>query len=407
VARVEFFFDYSCPYAYLASTQVEALAARTGAELVYKPFLLGGVFKALGDGNGELPFQSPARARMNGLDMQRWAEHWHVPLEMPSGHPNRTVLALRATLAAGDIARASRALFDAYWARALDVSDPEVVRSALAAAGFDAEKILARAVEPEIKNELRDRTDEALARGVFGAPAFFVGDQLFWGQDRLDWVAEALGGAAEAVRAPRGGKRVGEFEFWYDFSSPFAYLASTRVEALAGRAGARIVWRPFLLGALFKNIGTANVPLLSFSQPKQRYYGLELERFATRYRVPFRFSSHFPLRSVLPLRVALAAGSKIGELSHALFRATWQEDRDVADADTIREICRENGVDASLVDAASSEENKRSLFANTERAVELGLCGAPSFVVDDVVYWGQDRLDFVERALAGWRPRCG
>ncbi len=84
---LEYFYDYSCPYAYLASTQVERLAERAGARLVYKPFLLGGVFRSLGDAAGPMKTHAPSRARLNGLDMLRWAEHWGVPLDMPAGAP--------------------------------------------------------------------------------------------------------------------------------------------------------------------------------------------------------------------------------------------------------------------------------------------------------------------------------
>jgi len=392
--RLEFFYDYSCPYAYLASTQVRALALRTGAELVYEPFLLGGVFKSLG---GE-PMQSmsPPRARMNGVDMYRWAAHWQVPLVMPPGHPNRTVLALRATLASGDVPRASHALFSAYWAEGKNLADPSVVRSTLDAACFDGAALVARA--DAHKDELFARTAEASERGVFGAPAFFVKGELYWGQDRLDQVERALGFAPPRAppRAPRPGAKL---DFWYDFASPFACLAAMGVESLAARTGAELRYRPFLLGALFKAIGTANVPLFSFPEPKRRWFGQDLARAAAELGVPFRFPSRFPIRSVLPLRLALAAGPEVGRVTQALFRAAWCEDRDIEDASVLTAISREAGQGPGLVEAASSEAVKQDLRRNTDEAVALGLCGAPSFVVDGEVFWGQDRMAFVEDAL--------
>ena len=198
--RVDFFYDFSCPYAYLAHTQIEALCARAEAELVWRPMLLGGVFKAVG--TVQVPFASmiPTKARHNAFDMLRWAEHFDVPLTTPPTHPNRTVLALRATLAAdAEIPRASKAIFAAYWARGRDVAEPAVVREALDGAGLDGAGLVARAEDPAIRADLRARTDEAIAHGIFGAPAFVVtapgvaGD-LFWGQDRLDFVEKALGG---------------------------------------------------------------------------------------------------------------------------------------------------------------------------------------------------------------------
>lgn len=400
--RLEWFYDFSCPYAYLASTQIEALAERTGAELVHKPFLLGGVFKALG---GEpMASLAPPRARMNGLDMFRWAEHWDVPLVMPAGHPNRTVLALRAALASGDLPRASRALFAAYWAEGRDLSNPTVVEAALTSVGFDGQALVRRA--DDYKNELRSRTDEAVTRGVFGAPAFFVDAELYWGQDRLDFVERALGGAPpirEQTSAPAGAS----VDFWYDFSSPFAYLAATSIESLSARVGAAVRFRPFLLGALFRAIGTADVPLFSFPEAKRRYFERDLERFAVERGVRLRFPSHFPIRSVLPLRVALAAGPDGARLCRALFDAAWRDDRDIADVATLGAVLAEQALDPSLLAAATSHAIKQSLRDNTAEAIARGVPGAPAFVVGDSVFWGQDRLLFVEKALGGWRPKIG
>lgn len=198
--RVDFFYDFSCPYAYLAHTQIEALCARAGAELVWRPMLLGGVFKAVGTVQVPFTSMSPSKGRHNAFDMMRWADHFDVTLTVPPTHPNRTVLALRATLAAdAEIPRASKAIFAAYWAHGRDVAEPAVVREALDSAGLDGAALVTRAEDPAIRADLRARTDAAIAHGVFGAPAFVVtapgvaGD-LFWGQDRLHFVEKALGG---------------------------------------------------------------------------------------------------------------------------------------------------------------------------------------------------------------------
>jgi 2-hydroxychromene-2-carboxylate isomerase len=207
VKRIDFFYDFSCPYAYLAHTQIEALCERAGAELVWCPMLLGGVFQAIGAPAVPAAAMSAPKARLNALDMHRWADHFGVPLNMPPTHPNRSVLALRATLASGDLPRASKALFRAYWVLGRDVSQPEVVKEALDEAGFDGAALVARADAPEVKAELRARTDEAVAAGVFGAPSFRVtapgvnGD-LYWGQDRLELVEKALGGWSVSAEPP-------------------------------------------------------------------------------------------------------------------------------------------------------------------------------------------------------------
>jgi 2-hydroxychromene-2-carboxylate isomerase len=137
---------------------------------------------------------SEPKRRHNFLDMKRWAAHFEVPLIMPDAHPMQTVLAMRAILAAGEAGRvaASEALFHAYWVENDDVTDPAVVAETLTRAGLPGVACVERAQSHVMKKELRTRTDEALLRGVFGAPTFFVGEDMFWGQDRLDFVERAL-----------------------------------------------------------------------------------------------------------------------------------------------------------------------------------------------------------------------
>ncbi len=197
---VDYWFDYSCPYAYLGSTQIEALAARTGATLRWKPMLLGGVFRASGTPQNLSNVLSPAKARHNMLDMQRWADLFGVPLTMPAGHPFRTVEALRATLLTGIDPAVIHGFYRAYWVSNRPPSEPAVLREVLTAAGHDADAILARLDEPALKDDLRQRTDQAIALGIFGAPSIIVDEgAMFWGQDRLDFVERAL---ARSVPSP-------------------------------------------------------------------------------------------------------------------------------------------------------------------------------------------------------------
>ena len=444
--RVEIYFDFSCPYAYIASTQIEAACVRAGAALVWRPMLLGGVFRALegstGDSNGPMARMGAAKARHNLLDFQRWAEHWHVPLSRPAAHPMRTVRALRALLAVPEPRwpAAIHALYRAYWQEGRDMTAPETVAAALAEAGLDQDTIaraLAANDEPAIKDELRRRTDEAVARGVFGAPAMFVHvpDRsepiMFWGQDRLHLVEAVLAGwRPDSGRPPAAPVRVAAAAtvtdaaasaghdggpaatFWYDFSSPFAYLGSTQIEATCARASARLEWRPMLLGALFRDVGTANVPLLAMPPAKRVYMERELHDWAAYWGVPFRFPSRFPMRTVTALRLALLAGDRLVSLSHALFRAYWAEDQDIDDRDTLARILRDQGFDADDMLARTQEAAvKQKLIANTTAAREAGVFGAPTTIVaderGDLLFWGQDRLELVEAALRGWRPRAG
>lgn len=195
--------------------------------------------------------------------------------------------------------------------------------------------------------------------------------------------------------------------FFFDFSSPFSYLASTQIEALAARKGARIEYRPFLLGALFKTLGTPNVPLFAMPEPKRRHAIADLLRWAEHWGVPFNFASRFPMNTVKPLRMVLEVpDEKRAPLVNAIYRAYWVEDRDIAADEVLIDVASRAGFDGPALLAATAEERvKLRLKEATEEAARLGLCGAPSFLVGDLLFWGQDRLLFVEKALDGWVPK--
>ncbi len=190
MATLEFFYDFVSPYSYLASTRVEAVAARTGATIRWRPFVLGGVFKAT---SNHAPIEIPAKAKHMLLDLDRWSRRLGVPLKFPEAFPFNPILSLRTALAAeavGKLVPATHAIYRARWADQRDIADPAVLAAVLTEAGLDGAALVAAA--PSYKEALLKQTQEAIDRGAFGAPLFFVGEQLFVGNDRLDFVEEAL-----------------------------------------------------------------------------------------------------------------------------------------------------------------------------------------------------------------------
>jgi 2-hydroxychromene-2-carboxylate isomerase len=192
--EVEFLFDVGSPAAYLAWTQLPRIALETGSTVAYKPILLGGVFQATGNRS---PMEVPAKGRYMQQDLERFARRLGVVFRHNPHFPINTLMLMRAIIGLqmrepqrmGPFADAA---FRAIWVDGQPMNDPAVFSAVLQRAGFDAEKILALVGDAEVKERLKTATQEAVARGVFGAPTFFVGDTMFWGQDRLDFVKEAL-----------------------------------------------------------------------------------------------------------------------------------------------------------------------------------------------------------------------
>ncbi|AXK52918.1 2-hydroxychromene-2-carboxylate isomerase [Pseudomonas idahonensis] len=192
--KVEFFFDLGSPTSYLAYTQLPKICAQTDSQLVYQPMLLGGVFKTTGNAS---PISVPAKGRYMLQDLARFAQRYQVELNFNPHFPINTLLLMRATTGV-QMHLPERfidfidCLFRALWVDKRNLNDAASVAQVLEQGGFDPQQILDLSNAEDVKTALRNNTEQALQRGVFGAPSMFVGEELFFGQDRLDFVREAL-----------------------------------------------------------------------------------------------------------------------------------------------------------------------------------------------------------------------
>jgi 2-hydroxychromene-2-carboxylate isomerase len=207
-------------------------------------------------------------------------------------------------------------------------------------------------------------------------------------------------------------------QFWFEFASTYSYVAAMRVEAAAGSRGIRVEWRPFLLGALFKRQGWSDSPFNLYPQ-RGRYMWRDVERQCARHRLPFRRPSVFPRQSLLAARIAcLGIGqSWLPAFARAVYHANFAEDRDIADPDRLERLLDEAGARApggsvsvsgreaaAIVRRAGEQATKDLLRQETDRAWDLGVCGAPFFFVKEEPFWGNDRLEEALDWHEGRRP---
>ncbi|HTQ24530.1 MAG TPA: 2-hydroxychromene-2-carboxylate isomerase [Candidatus Binataceae bacterium] len=184
-------------------------------------------------------------------------------------------------------------------------------------------------------------------------------------------------------------------EFWFEFASTYSYPAASRIERLAAAAGVPLRWRPFLLGPIFVSQGWGDSPFNIYPL-KGRYMWRDMERLCEKYELPFRRPSKFPRSGLLAARVACMAADEpwCPRFVRAVFRANFAEDREISRTETIAEILATLGQPPREVLArAEAEENKQRLREQSQMTVVKGIFGAPTMIVGDELFWGNDRLE--------------
>ena len=192
--QVEFLFDVGSPYSYLAYKQLPKISKEHGAEIIWTPVLLGGIFQATGNHS---PAEVPAKGRYSLIDLKRWAKEYGVSINMNPNFPINTLTLMRGAVAMQlkgrqEFARYLDAIFDAMFGKPRNMNLPAEVGAVLQEAGFDPAEFMSLASDNAVKARLKSNTDDAVNRGVFGAPTFFVDGEMFWGQDRLMFVEKVL-----------------------------------------------------------------------------------------------------------------------------------------------------------------------------------------------------------------------
>lgn len=192
VKNIEFYFDFGSPTAYLAYTQLQLIAERQKTNLIYCPVLLGGIFKATGNNP---PASVPAKGMYMMVDLQRYADKYKVPYKRNPHFPVNTLSLMRGAVSYqedGDFLKYVNVIFQNMWVEPKNLNDHEVLEKVLMENNFDIDDFMKRISDQNIKNKLISNTENAVKKGAFGAPTIFIGDEMFFGQDRMEFVENSI-----------------------------------------------------------------------------------------------------------------------------------------------------------------------------------------------------------------------
>ncbi|EAT82728.1 hypothetical protein HBI56_065630 [Parastagonospora nodorum] len=452
-----FNFDISCPFAYIASTRVRALATRTNTTLTLRPVLLGAIYRSTAAPQGAAGSASDVfnstKKRVTAASMGRTLRRYGVGFKQPAAHPMKSVNALRMLYCVrddGDREKLMHGFFNGYWVSGRDMTDPSVLVSIAKECGIGGldEACFANLAA---RKELESATAEAIERGAFGVPGFWIPEadggkgRFFWGQDRMHFVEATLLSLKKGEKgwasvpglqslmprciplldSPTQLKHKTKLEFWFDFSSPWAFLGYTQLARLQRQfPGLEIELKPFLLGILFREIGAPNMPMLATSEAKREWSrqdhvdwtawwnAVNAQGGTGAARIDFNWASVFPIRTPTVLRVGIVEPRSVP----LLYSACWEKDENVSDEKVLADVLTKGGFDgADLIARANDLGVKAKLRELTAAAKEQGICGVPTYQVlrQDAggnwknvggLVWGQDETNVVEDLIAGWDP---
>jgi 2-hydroxychromene-2-carboxylate isomerase len=387
-----FYYDIVCPYAYIAFSLLHRSGVFRSGGLRLRPILLGGLFKLQGTPSDPNEVMPKGKAHYIRSDIKEQARLYSVPISFHPRHPISTVTAMRLIHMCEDERdkeSLTHDLYRSYWSENVDIDD-EGFLNELAhrySIGDFSDRL------EQAKEILINATDEAFQRGVFGVPCINTDERIYFGSDRLVLLSQFLGLDLEDAPWPRSQEQV---DFYFDFSSPYSYLAWIEIKK-AISFGVRFRLIPVLLGAIFKELGIAGIPMQNSHPHKLKYYWQDMSDWAEFRGKPFNFSSHFPIRSILPLRVFIVDNNTLD----CIFEAAWAEDLDVGNPSVLISVLNKHGFDGDvLVKRTDDLWVKESLRQNTSHAIERGVFGVPTFFIKGQMVFGQDRFPLIKNILS-------
>ncbi|RDD39657.1 2-hydroxychromene-2-carboxylate isomerase [Trichoplax sp. H2] len=411
-SEVEFYYDIACPFSYLAVSAFRSIPRENPIKIQWMPIYLDSIKDRAGVGSPIVKGDCSAKKVWMERDLKMMCERYNVPInrspryEDQDGTPQKLLASIDNN---GDREKLSLALFSHYWLKDCDIQDSKVLENIAKEAGLslNVQQQIARGEEP-----LKKLNEEANKLGIFRVPCFRVSRKIYFGPDRLYFVERELGNnqASELrLRLPSSatpGHRA-KLTFYYDFVSPWSYIAAVAIERLVEQlkpVTVDVEWVPVSLPGLIQaNKAPVEAALDAANPAFLKATGRDMQmQIALRGGMPFKFNSKFPYISTTTLRAILV--NDAADLRRKIFQELWTADRDLSDDKVVAEVIEEAGYDAKDILSKAEEDNIKDQFAqNMSRALKAGAFGVPAFQVNDgTLIFGQDRLNIVADMLCGW-----
>eukprot|EP01084_Bolivina_argentea_P186506 321478_1 len=422
MVEVDFYFDIVCPFAHVASHQINELCAEYNIIPTWNPVLLAGLYEfskaPQGKKKSATSIMIPQKRLYYARDALWQKDRFNIIQKFPSNYPVKTLKAQRLLTAITDNKfriKCAKQLYHDLWVNNTDINNINYLKTLVSTYNIDINMIN----NASIKQQLFENTKNASNKyNMFGVPGFVVRinnkkEHFFWGVDRLPFVEMLLRDkglySSPNMRLSRlktvipnaSGNKI---EFWFDFASPWSFLGYMRLHEFDAYAS-KIIYKPVLLGGLMHAIGNKSPAVQPMSLRKVAYLNIDFARYFDAVGVRIIFNSNFPVRTILPMRVFIIDNRTID----CIFKACHQCNINIGDKKQLKLILDRNGFDGDkLIKRASSDKKiKQILKDNTDFAVKKGMFGCPNYVVNkdyDRFCFGQDRMYFVKDMCCGWKP---
>ncbi|RDD39665.1 2-hydroxychromene-2-carboxylate isomerase [Trichoplax sp. H2] len=408
---VEFYYDIACPFSYVATYSLRSLLSRSDVKVIWKPVHFGSIDPGTVIGSPIVDRPSSSKSNWIYQDLQMMISRLQVPIRRQAKHLDQGGSVQRLLASIDDNSnrqKLSLALFRHYWQNGGDIQSIQNLKEVALDVGLSMD--VNKQIEIGADN-LNNFNTESTNKGVYRLPGFFVDGKLYHGMDRLHFVEKILGNpSARELRLALPNNVAADHKakltFYFDFASPWSHIANTYMSSFLKElhpVNVEVEYVPVILGAIMQALGTSIIPVQKIQRSKVRASRADMHEYLHHFgNITLKMNSHFPIQTLMSLRVAIANDS--ADLRRRIFEAAWINNQNISKTEVLAGIIEEAGLNSTtLLKQAQEASVKSQLKNNVMRAIKAGVFGVPSFQVNSgPTIFGADRMNIVADMICGW-----